>query len=169
MRNRKLIGLGISAVLALVAARPAAAGEEPAEKRCDEDALACVKYMTEQFEGRGWIGIEMDFADRKTPRIVRVLPGSPAADAGLEPGDVLLSFAGVDYATASEEELRHAKEALLPGSDLVLGLRRGDTERRVTVHAETIPEGVLAQWIGSHLLVYHQHQIAAAGDPAGDE
>lgn len=160
--------LGVLALLAPLVAVPVAAAEETAkadeEKRCDEDALACVKYMTSQFDGRGWIGIEIDFADRKTPRIVKVLPGSPADEAGLQPGDVLVSFAGVDYATATEEELRRAKEVLLPGSDLVVGLRRGDSERQVTVHAEKIPEGVLAQWIGSHLLMYHQHQIAAAGE-----
>ncbi|MDX1643382.1 MAG: PDZ domain-containing protein [Thermoanaerobaculia bacterium] len=148
---------------ALLLATFPATGQEA--KRCDQDALVCVKAMAEAFENRGWIGLEMDYSDRDRPRILKVIPGSPAEEAGIQPGDVLLSFAGVDYATASEEELRRAKEKLLPGNDIVLGVLRGESELDLTVHARTIPEGVLAQWIGSHLLIAHKDEIAAAETP----
>lgn len=164
MRNETLLAL---ALLLALAALPLAAGEETAaadDTECDQDAMLCVKQMQEHFQDQGWIGIELDFTDRKAPRIIGVIPGSPAEDAGLAAGDVLVSFGGVDYATATEEQLKRAKEALLPGRDFVLGIRRAGSEQEITVHAETIPEGVLAQWIGSHLLMHHKKQIAAAGE-----
>lgn len=134
-------------------------------KQCDHNAMVCVKTMAEAYENRGWIGIEIDYSDRKRPRIRKVIPASPAEKAGIQPDDVLLRFDGVDFATATEEELRRAKEALLPGNDIVLGVRRGESELDLTVHAGTIPEGVLAQWIGSHLLIAHRDEIATAETP----
>lgn len=159
---KRNLTLGIFLLALVVAIVPAASQES---KRCDHAALACVKHMTEQFENKGWVGIELDYSDRKAPRIVKVIPGSPAEEAGLEAGDVVVSFAGVDYATATEDELRAAKEVLLPGKEIVIGVRRGASELDLTVHAERIPEGVLAQWIGSHLLHAHQHEIAAVDTP----
>lgn len=74
--------------------------------------------------------------------IRHVYPDSPAAAAGLDPGDVLLALAGevVPDRAAAEQKLN----ALEPAAKLALHLRRGDQEfdREVTLAAlpESLPQ-----------------------------
>jgi predicted metalloprotease with PDZ domain len=136
----------------------AASGQPP----CEWDAEACVKYMIQSFENKGWIGIELDFSEAESPRVTRVLEGSPAAAAGLVAGDVLVALDGVAYATASEEELKEAKKAMVPGRQVRLTVRRGGDELILPVTLGTIPQSVLAQWIGTHLIEAHAHQFASS-------
>ncbi len=52
---------------------------------------------------RGWLGLTLN-SESRSPRVVRVLPESPAAEAGLLPGDVLLAVGSrqiTDYADAA--------------------------------------------------------------------
>ena len=72
--------------------------------------------------------------------ISRVLPGSPAAEAGLKAGDVILSLDG--KAVASSAELRNRIGLMAPGRKVELGVvRKG---RRLTVEA-TLGEAKQAQ------------------------
>ena len=139
---------------------PAMAGD----KRCDSDAAYCVKYIIENFEGKGWLGVELDYPEGQVPEIVRVLPESPAEEAGLRKGDYLLAFNGVRYATATETALAEAKRALVPGNRFAVTIKRDGRERVLKVTAANVPQSVLAQWIGEHLLYQHRHQIVDA-DP----
>ena len=56
-----------------------------------------------------------------------VAPGSPAADAGIEEGDVIESVNGEDVANL--DELRDALAAIEPGDEYNLTTRRGDDSR----------------------------------------
>lgn len=52
---------------------------------------------------RGWLGLTLS-AESKMPRVIRVLPDSPAAAAGIRPNDVLLSIGSrqvMDYPDAA--------------------------------------------------------------------
>lgn len=52
---------------------------------------------------RGWLGLTLN-SDSRSPRVVRVLAQSPAAEAGVLPGDVLLAVGSrqiTDYADAA--------------------------------------------------------------------
>ena len=52
---------------------------------------------------RGWLGLTLS-AESKMPRVIRVLPDSPAAAAGIRPNDVLLSIGSrqvTDYPDAA--------------------------------------------------------------------
>lgn len=52
---------------------------------------------------RGWLGLTLN-SESRSPRVMRVLPESPAAEAGVLPGDVLLAVGSrqiTDYADAA--------------------------------------------------------------------
>jgi serine protease DegS/serine protease DegQ len=83
---------------------------------------------------RGWIGIEYGrvsvAANSGLPAAARgaqvndVYPQSPAAEAGLQPGDILLQFDGVDI--VDSVDLRKREAATKPGTKIrVAGLRAG--------------------------------------------
>ena len=148
-----------SVLLLLAAVGPAVAGD--GQPRCDWEVEACVRSMIQSFENKGWIGIELDFSESESPRIIRVLEGSPAAAAGLAVGDVLVALDGVAYTTASKDELREAKKTMVPGREVRLTVRRGGEELVLPLTLGSIPQSVLAQWIGTHLIEAHAHQFAS--------
>ena len=147
-----------SLLTSLLLAVPLAAGGP----ECDWEATACVKYMIDNFENKGWIGIELDFAEQGSPTIVRVIDGSPAAAAGLLAADTLVAIDGVAYASATEEQLEAAKSAMVPGRDVRLSVTREGAAMDVTVTLGKVPPAILAQWIGSHLLEQHRRQFQTA-------
>jgi S1-C subfamily serine protease len=73
------------------------------------------------------IGIQTGEQDTTGARIVAVTPGSAAADAGVEPDDVLLSVGDVqihDRSFGAEFRRRYADDA--EGSPLTFVVRRGE-------------------------------------------
>jgi Do/DeqQ family serine protease len=94
---------------------------------------------------RGNLGVETQALDAEIAKlvetdatrgavVVRVRGGSPAAEAGIEPGDVIVALDGKPI--ASPRELSNA-EALLPlGHRARVTLKRGRVEREVTAELE---------------------------------
>lgn len=71
---------------------------------------------------RGWLGLSLR-AETQSPQIVRVLPNSPAAAAGIRPADILLSVGSrpiSDYADAA-----NAFFYLIPGQPVRVKILRG--------------------------------------------
>ena len=141
-----------AALLLLVSAIPAMAGDH---KKCDQPAEACLKAYTESLQNRGWVGIEMDTNDDGTMQIVRVVPDSPAESAGFKAGDVLASFNGVAYKDDNKQALKEATKAMKPGKTVTYTVVRNGSEKDLKVELGTIPETVMAQWIGQHMLTAH--------------
>jgi S1-C subfamily serine protease len=71
------------------------------------------------------------YAHEAGVRVVRVVPFSPAAEAGLLPGDVVLSCGGAP--TASARALQAAVERAVVGQPLTLRLVRGGALHAVPV------------------------------------
>ena len=72
-------------------------------------------------------------------RVTLVVPDSPAAQAGLAPGDLILA---VDGAPAQQLSGRHFSDKLVqaPGTKVVLATTRGGIARTATVSLrETLP------------------------------
>jgi len=99
---------------------------------------------------RGWVGVEMreitpeiaasfDLPADKGVLIYSVLNGSPAAQAGVRPGDVLLSVDGQDV-RASRDMLDRVA-ALAPGQQASFRLLRGgkEIELKITVGRRPAP------------------------------
>jgi C-terminal processing protease CtpA/Prc len=133
------------------------------EKRCDAEPLACLKYIVENLEKKCWLGVELNAPAGESPEILKVIEGSPAEATGVQPGDFLVALNGVRYATAPEEAKAEAKKALMPDNRVTVTLRRGGREFDVEIVAGRLPQAILAQWIGEHMLYSHRHQIAEAG------
>lgn len=95
----------------------------------------------------GWLGVtlsdEGDFDERGTvffagyPVVSEVEPGSPAAKAGVQPGDILMSFNSHDM-RGGIMQLRHR---LKPGASFKLQLRRNDGVHVVEGTLGVAPEG----------------------------
>ncbi len=67
-----------------------------------------------------------------------VLKGSPAARAGLEPGDVIVSYEGKSVVDSRSLRLQIAQTP--PGRRVALGLSRGGTTREVSVELKQLSE-----------------------------
>lgn len=136
---------------------------------CGEDPMVCVRHIVENAKTRGWLGIQFDGDAYGEPSLAYVVPGSPAEKAGLEPGDRLLQLNGVAYFAGNQEALKEQYEGFLPGKTITLIVDRAG--EKVTVHAELVPvpESIVAQWVGQHMMEHmHQGEAEAAADPAGE-
>ena len=91
---------------------------------------------------RGWLGVSIQDVDRNLadsfgldrPRgalIAQVGEDSPAEQAGLEPGDVILSFAGEAIETSAD--LPHVVGLIAPGAKVIAVIFREGKEQDLTV------------------------------------
>jgi serine protease DegQ len=88
---------------------------------------------------RGWLGISTTDAPRGEPGalVAAVQPGAPAARAGIEPGDVIVGFAG--HKIEEPEDVAGATLELEPGTRVALDIVRGGKHRNVEVALGTRP------------------------------
>ncbi|HVF38694.1 MAG TPA: trypsin-like peptidase domain-containing protein [Gemmatimonadaceae bacterium] len=94
---------------------------------------------------RPWVGIKLDMPRPGTPRVAgggvaisTVVPGSPAARAGIRPGDVLLRSRDRVLRNAYDWEAERLE--LRVGEEVPLVLRRGGSEVRASVRVTDLPE-----------------------------
>ncbi len=91
---------------------------------------------------RGWLGVTIQNVDRNLaesfgldrPRgalISQVAPGGPADESGLEPGDIILEFAGEGIETSSD--LPHVVGLIAPGTEVDVLIMRDRKERTIEV------------------------------------
>ncbi|HXH56717.1 S1C family serine protease [Iamia sp.] len=97
------------------------------------DRLVAGQPITNSYLGVGAADVEARAADGA--QVVEVEAGSPGAEAGIEPGDVVTSLDG--SAIASSADLVAAVRSREPGAEVVIGLdRRGEpVEATVTLGA----------------------------------
>jgi putative serine protease PepD len=100
-----------------------------------------VKQIADQLIASGkvehpYLGVRIDDADNGA-RLAEVVPGSPAAEAGLQQGDVVTRAAGNEISSA--DELREAVESRKPGDELELTIERDGDTKTVTVTLGTRP------------------------------
>ena len=80
---------------------------------------------------RPWLGVQIADADNGGAQLVDVVNGSPADDAGLQTGDVVLKVG--DETVADGGDLRQAVGDHKPGDELTLEVRRNGSTREITV------------------------------------
>lgn len=99
-----------------------------------DTAFRAARRLLESYvERHGWIGITVHRGPYRpeTPQIKEVKDGSPAAEAGLLPGDVILKCNGVAF--EDYYSLRAIVKQARPGERLVFDLLRGQKSEQVTV------------------------------------
>jgi serine protease Do len=98
---------------------------------------------------RGWLGVRLAnlsaaVAERAGYRgdtgavVTRVTPNGPAAEAGLRPGDIVLSFGG--RAVADSRALTRMVGESMPGSSVQLDIVRDGVRRTVTATVQRLEE-----------------------------
>ena len=142
------------AICLLAASVPALAGEK--SYKCDKDAEACVEAMAAKMKKKGWVGLELD-KNKETGALTvkNVVADSPAEASGFKDGDVLTAFNGIAYAAENKEAMKKANKAMRPGQTVTYSVERDGKPVELTVKLSKIPETVMAQWIGQHMLMAH--------------
>ena len=151
MKRLRIAAILMSLVLPAV---PATAGEKEKAYKCPHTTQECLDVMATKLRGRGWVGIsyEMDEA-RGGLDVRRVIAGSPAQKAGLLEGDLLLRLNGVKFVEQTDPEaMKKNAELMKPGNTITYTLLRGGKELEVKVTLAQMPDDVLAQLIGMHML-----------------
>jgi len=145
---------------------------DEAEKNCSEDAATCAMMMKENFKKRGWVGINMEYdKERGVTAISNVLAHSPAEKAGFQVGDVLKGLNGVEYTEENEASLKAEFASFQPGNTATFKVERDGKTIDIEVQLEQIPQAILAQWVGQHVLDYHEGEaeVAVVEDEESDE
>jgi S1-C subfamily serine protease len=99
------------------------------------------KLIAEGKVARAWLGVGLDLVDDEVARktglelgavvVTRVVPTSPAALAGLQPGDILISWDGAEIVDPQAFTLRIGQSAI--GSKVPLVLKRDGRTLKTTV------------------------------------
>jgi len=153
------------ALFGLVFALPAVAGEghDHAEKasKCGADAQACLNYFAENYKGRGWAGVSLEQSDAGLT-VAEVHPGTPAAQAGVKAGDVLLAVNG--YEAGDESAWAKLKGKMVPGAEFTYTVSRKGKEKDVSFELAEMPMDVVARMVGMHMLNDHAAVEVASAD-----
>jgi predicted metalloprotease with PDZ domain len=136
----------------------AAAGDE----KCKQEATVCAHDMAAALKKKGWMGITFDY-DEEAGQVVleEVFKGSPAEAAGLEAGDILLVLNGIAYADENKEALATAYKGMRPEGTMTYEIERDGQRLEIEVTIGEIPDYIVAQWVGKHMLEYHPAEEAA--------
>jgi C-terminal processing protease CtpA/Prc len=166
-----MIRLGLIAMLVAVLMLPAFAGGKDCEKKasvvaagkkgCEGSTQDCLNAMAAKLQKKGWVGIEYDKDEvAHTMTVTRVVPDSPAEAAGFREGDVLLAVNGVSLNDERKEKLHQMKVKMVPGSEITYTVKRAGQKKDLDVTLAKVPEDVMAQWVGAHMLEHATVAVA---------
>ncbi len=131
MRSLHLIASSVAVIGLAAALPPAVSGQRVTQTAADD---------------RGWIGIsfevvEDDWGRAAAIRVIDVVPGSPAARAGVRVGDNILAINELDQAHELAELTRRLR--LSPGDVAVAEVERDGELRSLRMVAGTVPADVV--------------------------
>jgi predicted metalloprotease with PDZ domain len=157
----KRITAGMVAVLLLAIAVPAMAGSGA---KCTQAVQACLNHWAKS-KDMPWAGLQYDkSADGSVTSVKAITPGSPAASAGFQVGDVLVAMNGARI--TDKEAIKKAKGEMKVGSTVQYTISRGGTEQQLAVTMAAMPPEVFASVVGSHML--ENHVPTAIADAAAE-
>jgi len=151
-----------AAVLVAFTSFPAVAGESKSEKKkCTSPVEECLAYMAKKMRTSGFVGLELDVDEETgTYTVLAIIAGTPAEEAGIQPGDVLYALNGVRIIKENQEELKKTHTGWKPGQSVTYTIRRDGQDREITLTLAPMPADVMARWIGMHMLE-HADEVSA--------
>jgi C-terminal processing protease CtpA/Prc len=148
------------AVAMLVAAGAAWAG---GGEKCTQDAQACLNGMA-KMKDRGWVGIQYDKTTAGALLVKAVTPNGPAATAGFETGDEILTINGANV--SDKEAMKKAKGEWKVGQTITYTISRKGAEKTLTATLAPMPSEVFASIVGEHMVADHVVALASTEKPA---
>ncbi|MCH9646945.1 MAG: PDZ domain-containing protein [Deltaproteobacteria bacterium] len=147
------------AVTVLFLAGTAFAGSD---HKCDKSSQDCLDALATKLQSKGWAGFETEKNDDGYYQIRKVTENSPAEAAGFQSGDVLLALNGVTFSKDNKEALKKVKKSLGPGKKVKYTVGRDGGKTQIAVKLAKVPEILVAQWIGEHMIDQHAYvQVAS--------
>ena len=130
--------------------------------KCSYSTQECLDHMAAKMKTGGWVGVELERNDETGElKVVKVVPGSPAEGAGIQPGDQLHALNGVTINDKNEEALMKAKKDWKPGQNVNYTIKRNGQEKQIALTLGSMPADVLAKFIGTHMLEHASAEVAA--------
>ena len=143
----------------LVTGLPAMAGDDK-KPQCDAPLTECADKMMAKFRNRGWVGINLDYGDDGSKTVLTgIFDESPAQAAGLQKGDVLVELNGIPYTKDNGEKLYAEYEKTKPGDTITFKIDRDGQEMDVDVTLARLPQRIMAEWIGYHVMESHMAEF----------
>lgn len=137
---------------ALVAAS-AYAGE-----KCTYDTQTCLNHMVGSAATKAWLGIEKEKTEGGV-KVIGVTPGSPAAKAGFQVGDMLTAINGMSMGS---DALKNSYVQINKvGSTNKYTVQRAGKSIDLQVTLEKMPDEVFTNMLGHHMLEHAAVQSAA--------
>lgn len=145
-----------------LAAGPVAAGDDA--MKCTMPVQECIARMSASLKTTGWVGIEYDDSAETNGgyHITKVVQGSPAEKAGLQPGDILYALNGVRLGKENGPALAKVRKEWKPGQSVTYTIKREGVDREIALTLAPMPADVMARWIGEHLKQHEAAERAAA-------
>ncbi len=147
--KRALVIVGLAVLIGVTAV--AVAGD----KHCNGTTQECLDKMVAKIQQKGWLGVDAEKLDNGRSQVTKVYSDSPAQRAGFKPGDVFISINGVDMTDENKEALMKVKHSLGPGSDVNYVIKRQGGKVNLTAQLGSVPNAVLAEWVGEHMVTNH--------------
>ena len=153
--KRSLLVLAMAALVLSVGSVTAGEGY-----KCDAGTQECLDKMAAHLQKTGWVGIKLDETDDGRHQVTEVIADSPAVKAGFMAGDILVALDGIEFAEENHDAMMEAKKAHHPGSKVTYTVERNGKTRDLSVKLAKVPQDVLAQWVGGHMLQHADVEIA---------
>ena len=128
-----------AAGLTLMAAVASNAGTECSRAPAREHP--CCLDLVEEYQSRGWLGIEKQIEADGTYAVTAVIPDSPATRANLQVGDVIEWIDGT-HLTAETAAGDLPSQSMI-GRTIPIGVRRGADQLILFAEVAKVPEAVL--------------------------
>jgi len=147
----------LSAALVMLAV-PVFAGSG---EKCSSNTQACLNHWSSA-KDMGWTGLELDKSEEGVVKVKAVTPDSPAAAAGFQIGDVLMTLNGVKM--SDKAAMKKAKGSWKAGQSVTYTVQRTGAEQTLAVTLAKAPELVYASMLGSHMMESHAAVATAAAE-----
>jgi C-terminal processing protease CtpA/Prc len=140
---KRMLGVSAVSALALALSVPAfAGGDHCGGAKSTTMASASYKHS----KSSAWAGAWLQKSAAGTIQVAEVAKGSPAARAGLKPGDVVVAVNGYELADSEQRAMCASKAACKVGSEVTYTVKRGDATKQIALKLEKMPAQVTARF-----------------------
>jgi C-terminal processing protease CtpA/Prc len=119
---------------------------------CEGSLQECAEKMAAKLQETAWVGLELDWLeDDGQYKVIKVIEKSPASEAGIRSGDLLLAFQGVNITACNRPKLAEMSRKVKPGELVVFTVEREEKELDVAMTSRPLPADLLAKYVAEYM------------------